>query len=94
MRIIGLSLTHNDQTKGWLEEWYKANSTYLDRWIILDDKSSDDTFEELKNLKEKYLENDVDTHLYQTIEPIFKTHENKIREILWNKCRQIARPGD
>jgi hypothetical protein len=94
MRIIGLSLTHNDQTKGWLEEWYKANSTYLDRWIILDDKSSDDTFKELKNLKEKYLENDVDTHFYQTIEPIFKTHENKIREILWNKCRQIARPGD
>lgn len=86
--IIGASLTHNDKSKGWLNRWLEENIKYFDKWIILDDASSDGTFEELKKFNhEKMI-------IAQMPEETFKIDESKIRNILWQKIKEIAKEGD
>jgi hypothetical protein len=87
--IIG-SLTHNDETKGWLENWFKTNVKYADKFVILDDCSTDNTF---KYLTEQKTQHD-NLFLYTTHEPTFAQNENEIRSILWEKIKLHAEEGD
>lgn len=91
MKIIGLSLTHNDSSKGWLNNWLKNNSIYLDKWIILDDCSNDNTFEEIINFKKN---NESNIRCEKNDKPMFVKHENNLRKKLWNICREEAEIGD
>jgi hypothetical protein len=91
MNIIGASLTHNDFSKGHLAKWFSKNSDYFDKWVILDDCSDDETFDTLKGTKQF---GTCKMYIHQTDRPLFKEHENKIRKILWNKVREVAKPGD
>ena len=90
MKIIGVSLVHNDKEKGWLQNWLETNSTYFDKWIILDDSSDDGTAEEIKKFKPETCEIIVG----QTDKPLFKDDEIKIRTNLWNLVREYAQEGD
>lgn len=89
MKIIGMSLTHNDLSRKWLNEWLLENSVNFDEWVILDDCSDDGTFKYISDL-----ELSCAKHLFKTDAPLFVKNENSIRSLLWEKVREIAKPGD
>ena len=91
MKIIGMSLTHNDHSKGWLQDWLDTNNKYLDEWVIVDDCSTDTTLDVIEEYKARIAPN---IHLTKTDEPTFKTHENKLRAQLWNEVKKVATDGD
>jgi len=86
--LIGMSLVHNDKSKGWLEKWIKRGIECFDKWVICDDFSSDDTYEYIKKL------NNDKIILIRTNKETFKENENLIRSILWNKVKEIANEND
>jgi len=91
MKIIGASLTHNDKTAGWLKDWLDENSKHINEWVIVDDCSTDETYSIIEEFAKTAK---VKMHISKTDEPTFKTHENKIREMLWNNVKKVAKEGD
>jgi glycosyltransferase involved in cell wall biosynthesis len=88
MKLILASLVHNDFSKGWLSKWLDTNHQFCDAWVIVDDCSDDDTYQYIQQT------NYENIHLHRMEEPTFKTNENKIRQFLWDKVKEIAEEGD
>jgi hypothetical protein len=86
--LIGMSLVHNDFSKGWLGEWLNRGIEIFDKWIILDDYSTDDTVSYIQQTntdKIILVKNDGES---------FKDNENIVRSKLWEEVRKIAKEDD
>lgn len=67
---------------------------FVDKLIILDDKSDDETYEWLKFIQTIDIKAKKKIILYQMPKSVFRTDEYLIRTTLWQKIKNISKNGD
>lgn len=86
MKIIGLTLIKNEEQK-FLKNWLKNNEEVIDFHIFLDNGSSDNTINIIKQLyKTKFI--------IISDSKEFVTNEQYLRNKLWEECRKYATIDD
>lgn len=81
--IIAQMIGKNESSR-FLEDVLVRLSEQVDKIVFTDDCSTDDT----PNIAAKYAE------VFQTPEPLFNTHEGKLRAFAWGNLEKFANMGD
>ena len=82
--MIYAQMVGRNESSRFLEEVLQRISSQVDKIIFTDDCSTDDT----PNIAAKYAE------VFSTPEPLFATHEGKLRTNAWGNLEKFASPGD
>lgn len=82
--MIYAQMVGRNESSRFLEEVLQRISNQVDKIIFTDDCSTDDT----PNIAAKYAE------VFSTPEPLFATHEGRLRANAWGNLEKFASPGD
>jgi len=88
-RLIVGSIIGNEKDN-YLNEWLKNVQSYADYHVIIDDGSIDGTKEVLLD----YCKNNKNVSLQRNEDSMFKNDEPKLRNMLWENIRKVAKGGD
>lgn len=88
-KIICGFLCKNEASR-WLKDFLDYIVIFADKVIAIDDKSTDNTIE---IIKEK-LSDQVDYEIHEMLNTMFETNESLLRNELWNRCVKQSKIND
>ena len=87
-RVIGITIIKNE-SQNYLNDWLNEIRKIVDYHIFLDDASTDNTPNIIRDHLKKY---PGELHILK--QSLFKDNEPLLRSKLWNYARNVARDGD